>query len=451
MKALILLPFAPFEKEDLERLFVCASKRFKKPNIALYCHKLSFEYYSEKYPEYEIKIMIDSDNTFNYLTKDLFYSQCEEFVHDKNYIIVVANNIDRKIAAQPVIKENLPVYRWFILDGRIVSIATKTDLADDQEINSNIFAKIAKEAKSEFRLLPFGYMARFYEYGYINEFGFRVPKDYQDLKLRDKNHKLICAFGGSACFSMGAYEDEMWTARLENSLNSFSASSGLSSRYTVLNFGMMGQTVLEQIQTYILFAYSLKPDAVLSYDGFNDVVCGMITDSHLKEKFDYNYNFNYEEWAKIVANSEEKLAWKRGVSYVNPKNSPLVIAKSYYNRKKQFEQMSKEAGATFFSVYQPICFSKYANSERELKGYEQLTDVGIKRDVEYIKLLYKKVSEYLKTQDMFNAHLNLHDDFSLYGDESTIFYDMCHTVPYGDSLIAEMLLEFIKSWCLSNG
>lgn len=451
MKVFILLPFAPFEKEDLERLLVCVSKRFKQSSAALYCHKQSLEYYSEKYPEHEIKIMIDSDNTFNYLTKNLFYSQCEEFIGNESFVIVVANNINRKIAAQPVAKEKLPVYRWFVLDGRITSIATEKDPSDDQEINSNIFAKIAKDAKSEFRLLPFGYMCRFSEYGYINEFGFRVPKNYQDLKSRDNNHKLICAFGGSACFSMGAYEDEMWTARLENSLNSFSASNGLSSKYTVLNFGMMGQTVLEQIQTYILFAYSLKPDAVLSYDGFNDIVCGMITDSHLKEKFDYNYNFNYEEWAKILAGSKEKLAWEKGVSYVNPKNSPLIIAKAYYNRKKQFEQMCKEAGAVFFSVYQPTYFSKRANSQREIKGYEQLTDAGVKRDVEYIKLLYKKVSEYLKTQDKFDAHLNLHDDFLSYGDECTIFYDMCHTVSLGDELIAEKLLKFIKSWCLSNG
>lgn len=452
MNVLVLLPFAPFEQVDFERLLVCVRKRFKDSEVILCCHRLSLDYYAANYPDSQFKVMIDNEDTFNYLTRELVQKSCSEYAINGDYVVVVANNREQKISAKPILSEKLPVYRWYRLDGRIWSIYEEIDEDEDPEINTHIFNKMAKKGgRGLFRLLPFGYMHRTTGFGYINEFGFRVPKDYQKLKQRDNNHKLICVFGGSTCFSMGVYEDEMWSARLEYKLNRHSEANGLSSRYTVLNFGMMGHVVLDQIQTYIMFAYELNPDAIISYDGWNDIVCGMTSDEYLKDKFSYNYMYLYEEWSKILANSNERLAWGRGNSFVNPKSYPLTIARSYHTRKKQFEKMANEAGIKFFSVFQPVYISKSAHSDREKEGYNYFTDDGMKRDMEYVRILYTKILKYLEGAAPFECHLDLHSIFYKYGIESTFFMDSAHTMPDGDEAIAENIFDFIRSWCMHNG
>ena len=451
MNALVLLPFAPFELADLERLIECVEKRFKKPNIVLYCHSLSFEYYCRKYPDKQFKIMIDSKNMFNYLTREIVYRNCKEYIDSDNYVVVVANNESLKISAKPLLSEHLPIYRWMIITGLIKAEDASIDVFGDPEADSNIFGRINKTQRTgTITLLPFGYMVRMHEYGYINEFGFRVPKNYRQLKNRDKNHKLICAFGGSCCYSCTVYDDEMWTKVLEERLNNFAEQQGLKTKYTVLNFGMLGNLVLDQLQTYIMFAYELNPDAVISYDGFNDIVAGIRDDAYLMENFNYGYWFHYEYWSKILAASPEKIVWQQQETYVNHKNSPKVVAMSYYNRKKQFEKMVNEAGAEFFSVFQPAYYSKKENSDREKIGYDFQHDAAMANDMPYVKIMHEKINHFMDELPPFKNHLNLYNEFASFGKEVTLFADVAHTTKAGDELISAFIFEQIKKWVLNN-
>ena len=53
------------------------------------------------------------------------------------------------------------------------------------------------------------------------------------------------------------------------------ATSDHGMHFTVLDFGLPGNVVLNEIITYLLHCQDIRPDIVVAHDGFNDLFYGL--------------------------------------------------------------------------------------------------------------------------------------------------------------------------------
>jgi hypothetical protein len=445
---LVLLPYAPFEQEDFDRAFNVLKRTFDYKKLYFYCHKNSFEYYKNKYPQIDVEILIDSDERINKLSKEMIATKYDKANEVKKYRFVIWQNSKLEICATADKNDNIVVYRWWYLDNKIWNIRSNTSIEECPTIKDDIFSRIHSSQKGNFGLLPYGYTHRTIGYGHVNELGYRVPNDYHKYANREDNHKLIVFFGGSACNSMCCRYENMFTNVLEDQLKKMYEDQDV--KFTVLNFGMPGHLVLDQIISYMLYVEEIKPDIVVSYDMLNDFLCGGVNDEKFIKKFKVNYNFIYEEWAKDLYQSKEKLSWDIFGYFDNKDLTPKDIFDVYYYRKKQFEHMVKSNGSIFVSVYQPLVFSKKELSKDEKRKFDYYTPPGLQRYYPYLEVLYNKFDNYIEDKDDFEYTLNLHKEFGIYGSEVEVFADSAHTVDSGDKLIGEHIARFLKKDVLAD-
>jgi len=442
---LILLPPSPFEKEDFNNALMAIEKELKSNKLFLYCNELDEEYYIKNYNYFKISVLIHKNESKNSINEHIISRVYKDTLSYEKYIFVILKNINHEQTVQFNLTTNINIYRWQVLNNRICSIKEEILEEEDPEINSNIFSKIHNKQKSLFGLIPYGFTFRHPGYGYVNELGFRVPKDYHSLKTRDKNHKLICFFGGSCCYSMRVREDETFTFLLEKKLNDYASEHKLKTKYTVLNFGMMGYVLLNELITYILYAEDLNPDIVIGYHLLNDLQCGMSNDNLLLKKFNIAYNHRYEEWSKILHGSNEKLAWSESTTMHNKKNSPKDIIMAYYNREKQFKKIVTNNNSKYISIVQPMFFSKQELSQREQTGYNYYTNKVVHKEYTFIQNMYVKYLDYLKSQNEYEDILDLHTIFNQYDKTHTLFCDSAHTLSKGDYEISQHIFDFLNT------
>ena len=112
--------------------------------------------------------------------------------------------------------------------------------------------------------------------------------------------------------------------------------------------------------------------------------------------------------------------------------------------------MVNEAGAEFFSVFQPAYYSKKENSDREKIGYDFQHDAAMANDMPYVKIMHEKINHFMDELPPFKNHLNLYNEFASFGKEVTLFADVAHTTKAGDELISAFIFEQIKKWVLNN-
>lgn len=296
------------------------------------------------------------------------------------------------------------------------------------------------EKLERFQFFPFGFLYRDEQVGPINEMGFRIPnsKNLKSLKSDDLA-KLICIFGGSAAFSINCFLHETFSARLENYLNEQSEKT----RYRVLNFAQHAHVVLNELQTYLIFAQELEPDLVIAHDGYNDLLYGANSDPFLLQQHAVTYHINMESWADILAGkNESQLATLPEELPI--RTYPSDIADSYIKRKRQFRNCVESTGCKFLSANQPIIIQK-----PNLTQWEQETALPhIKRHpmkethnrMEFLYEMYNNaLTEKEKQQELrFTEMLEQNSDQSL-------FTDFVHTTPVADDLIAQTYAKHILS------
>ncbi len=106
--------------------------------------------------------------------------------------------------------------------GRIVPYKRDWASSELQNMDANIFNQLSPREPWGFYYFPFGYLFRFLGMGPINSFGCRITQSLPDLARRDKNHKVVACFGGSAAWSMFCLHHQMYTELLQQRLNAYS-------------------------------------------------------------------------------------------------------------------------------------------------------------------------------------------------------------------------------------
>ena len=430
MRTLLVLPSAELQQMDAERAIVVSERQYAPLGaVAIAAPPASLAYYRRQFPDRAVQAF------------DVEPSRAE---HDT---FIFAEDYDGQTAPPgphgfPLRRpDSQRVYR-FMNGARLKLVQPATyDERECPHVNAHVFQRLSGR-KHGFVNFPFGPLYSDVEVGPVNEFGFRVPQDYRKHAVRSSSQKLAVVLGGSAAFSYYCRPEEMFAARLEDTLNATLASRGSETRFTVLNFGMHDNVVMQEMLTYMMFVHELKPDFVLAHDGHNDIYYGLQDDPSLLNHFDIIYQRYSEEWSKIlhdtsgVATPELYSISEDGQQL----NFPQNIIRVYLKRKRQFEHMVRSDGGTFIWGVQPIHCSKGTLSARELLKSRQAArgtpiSPALQKFVRCLSYAYGLLSEELAKQPDIQL-VDFNRRFQAYDDRWELLWDTCHTSPAGDELVA---------------
>jgi hypothetical protein len=311
-------------------------------------------------------------------------------------------------------------------------------------LNTHVFNQLSSRSHG-LQNFAFGQLYLDPEVGPIDPFGFRIVGDFRDFAERHPLHKLVALTGGSTAFSCLVMHDEMFATLLEQMLNS----RGGPYRYTVLNFGMHGRVVMEQLLIYLLFIQGLRPDVVISHAGNNDEWWGLQDDRYLLNHHQIIYQRSLEEWSRILHDTQQV---KTAPLYsttpdVQSLNLPQKVIKAYLYRVLQFKRLVESDGAIFIHGHQPLIWSKgalTADEERKRAFEEDLVPIPwLRRMHKRLRMIHPQTSEALARLPGIHV-LDLHRRFAALGAEATHFWDNCHCSPAGEREVARLYFEFIS-------
>ncbi len=341
------------------------------------------------------------------------------------------------------------VYRFDQTDAgfeaRLMPVGRSHNAADYPHLASHVFNRVTEALHNHYYFFPYGYLYRYLGFGPINPFGHRIAKDLAAYRQRPAHHKLIACLGGSSCFSMYCLHDEMFTSRLEARLNAWAQETANGLEFTVLNFGQHGNVVLNQLLTYQLFVYDLKPEVVIAHDGFNDLAYGQISDASLLAGHGIAYQTNLEAWGATLNGNAHALPAEREIDGVRQVQSmPPAVLSAYLKREAQFARTVTSDGGKFIWGLQPFLLSKRQRSAQE-KEFERKAlhsshaFLPCYRNMEH---LYDMTVQSAATSPI-GDFIDLHAAFAEQPATETHFFDFVHLSPLGDELIATRYAEHL--------
>lgn len=437
---LIVLPDRSFEKDFLSATLKHVNHHFGRNGIKYLCVNSM----NQQYENLKTDLLSVSDGTIDLDTIDWAKSAKQ---------IVLMTNIDGKSVTAKWNKSlGTDVYENYVhgyggLRRILYRDSDKPCFKLDNKTNAyHIIASDTNDNLSFFPYLNFSHINSKFGNESSHEYGFRVPDDYQNLKHRDKKTRLIVFTGGSSCFGYGSFVGERFTDLLEKKLNS----DQKDITYHVINFAFEGHQVLNEMITYMLFIMKLKPDMLVSYSGLNDLTMGMLSDNNLQKNYSISTQFYIEQMAARTAGYNKTLPCFSRNGF--PVTSASIVIRSYYERIIQFCTMVENNGCKFYSILQPLVYSKKKMSKREKLLTDMHNSVQKGRSVNAkngtvnpttLKFLYEKFSLYAVKKDLPNF-INLHSLMHRFGADVTLFNDSAHQSLLGEQIIADLLCEHLN-------
>lgn len=413
-------------EETLQRAFGIISKRFGSQAV-IYVPPGSQEVYAPHIPFQTV--IYDRPSVFN----------------RHEYIVFLSSSptnecyLESKISDLP--KENR-VYSYDY-DCTITLRNRDLDEIECPNLNSHAFNRLGSRGpRMGVLYYPFGTFSRVPTVGHIDPWGFRIPFDYSSLSERDSNTTVIAVFGGSAAFSIYAQPEESHPALLENFLNAYCTQHGINHRFIVLNFGVPGYTMMDEIIAYMLHAYRLNPDVIIAHDGFNDLFFGLGNDPAIIVGKRFSYQPQLEEFAQKLHDSQSEPINDRST----PRNLPQNVIAAHLDRKRQFSEIVTARGKKFIWGLQPSIVGRGNRSPFENAVFQNLLNPG-NTDApvfQRLDLMYPRLSRVLETTPGIEI-VDVHRHCERFGDGRNVLWDSCHTTPLGDRLVAEAYFAHLKT------
>lgn len=328
--------------------------------------------------------------------------------------------------------------------GRIFSRKSSVTVDEYSHQEAHVFNRLGwREPGNGFYYYPYGYLFRDTSVGEIDSLGFRIPSDLSFLIDRPKNHKVVAVFGGSAAFSMYSSRSEMFSAVLEKRLMEILDRRQTGEQVTVLNFGMHGNIVINEIMSFILYCNKFKPDVVIAHDGWNDFAYGLISDTHLLEKWNLTYQYNLEVWSQLIHASFDRPVNQPSTPY-EPCNLAFSVLRAYMSRKHQFREIVEGSGSKFIWGLQPTIYDKPNISKmEEERTILSAHGMGVFSKVyPKVKALYDFFTSSMRATPPKNF-VDFPKIFAEFDSSKTHFADHVHTVPFGDTVIADIYKDML--------
>jgi len=342
-----------------------------------------------------------------------------------------------------------PVFRFSFSSrfGRAQLLAVDPRLNHDKEaLAASIFHRLAPDVSDTTLYFPHGYIHRQLGMGPIDAFGHRITRFLEDLCNRDPNLKVVAVFGGSGAWSPECLIDESFCARLESGLGQTADRLGSPLQFVVLNFGGHGNVVIDQVAKFVKFCIDLKPDFVVSHDGYNDLVYGLINDRTLLGRYRMAYQENLEDWSPRLHKGWDPSARRTPQARFMIRNSIEAILRAYITRKRQFETVVSALGGHFVWGLQPFLESKLSLSqgEREYLSRWSTAPEHLQR-IYYPALprLYEALYKRTGLRQIPNL-VDCHTSFRDLSPDVDHFVDHVHCTPEGDRVIAECYRRYFS-------
>ena len=347
-----------------------------------------------------------------------------------------------------------PTKRIYILDHdrwrvRLVLTNGQVDERDYPQLGAHSFNRNGPRGGNEYwTFFPYGYLFREYGLGGpIDEFGFRIDEDLESLRQRNAEHKLVAILGSSAAWSWYTFHEEQFSEVLERRLQAFLDGRQRGERVTVLNFGVGGAVLLQEMITWMLHVERLRPELVISHDGPSDFYYGIMADPALLHR-GICTQYQAEHWGrKLHDRYDVPPRIDLQTVSLEPVNVPRPIVNAYLERKRQLDRWVKASGAHHIAALQPYAKSKQPTDE-EAATFTDPRYVRIDHKIwDLIPRLYAETSKALNEatdMDVFNVH----EYFSRFGVDRTLFQDPSHTTPEGDEVLADAYYDYIveRNW-----
>lgn len=412
MRTIIYLPEQNnFNQTVLNRICDAVHSLWKSTEIIFCCSEERFSFYSSLF---ENKVRTLADETISNSTRVVYYNKEDKIDCD------------------------LYEYSAFLKDfiGGIIPINEKINPDFYKHTDSNIFNK-NMDLYGGYLLMPYHISVRYPCLGNINELGFKIPKDFQKAADRDNKTKLVVILGGSGSFDPFSPYNKDISSKLQQKLNSFG-----SCKYIVFNFSMPSAVITDEIMIYLNYVENLRPDYVISHDGFNEAVNAQINDLSITCKNNLIYNHYFELIAKKIYNYEELLHIEK---VTHPSIDAESAVRSYISRKKQLQKIvckiSKDA--VFINGLQPISYSKKKLSEDEIEYGAEFADKHFSHTFKKVPMIFEMFDKELTSLD--SLYVNFNKIFERYNENDTLFGDPVHIVPDGSKIIAQKYFEIISS------
>lgn len=343
-------------------------------------------------------------------------------------------------------------------DGFVHPLTIKSDgsldapcLAEfDPHLETNVFARLGnRNFRGAAYFFPYNgfYIGHPSAFGPIDSFGFRNPVDTKSLESRQSGHIVIAVFGGSTVWSPCCLQSETFCAQLQDILTSSLQETGDKRSVTVLNLGISGHTVLNEMISYLLFCHKVKPNVVIAHDLFNDIANGIQTDPVLLGQHDMTYMAAMEKWGQQLMGADSVPLTQSATpgEPIRIMSSPQAIARAYLIRKRQFSDLVEQSGAVFVWGTQPAWFAKEA-SENEQQRFSKIRAQSPQLDPMYRALphLYELVLSAVTRSDIAYP-VNLHGEFSTLTTDDDVFVDHAHLNPKGEAIIAKVYAKLLMS------
>lgn len=168
--------------------------------------------------------------------------------------------------------------------------------------------------------------------------------DFMAIRNRPKDIKLVACFGNSAL--------RVEYLPIENTITSY-LQERLGKQFIVLNFGITGYTIYEQMMLYNALVYPLKPEIVLSFFAGTDFRIGYVCDEYLVKKHQILYTpYFYEKTYKSFTMSALPLYCD--MQEINSGISDEDIIESVLIRLEQFRTQVVGGGGRICCLYSAL-------------------------------------------------------------------------------------------------
>lgn len=273
-------------------------------------------------------------------------------------------------------------------------------------------------------------------------FFFMENIDFESLRYRDSNVKLIAIFGPSTVRGAELKQEERLTFHLEETMR-----ASVGGDYIILNLGVGGFGLYEQFLLYSSLLYSLRPEVVVSFF-FGVEICSQFFDNDsLLKNHDIFYNNFFNACQKKLFDSDvplESSLYRN--KCIDVYDRQMLLLDSINIRLKQFKDMVTCNGGVFIPCITPLLHCKKHWTKDEEKGYKE------------IFLEYPKFYGYMREKDaqlieIFknNASVKVYDINTYICDyKESIFCDWIHPTSNGNKIIANYLYKIMQAKQLFN-
>ena len=304
----------------------------------------------------------------------------------------------------------------------------------------------------------------------INKLGFRT----HEFDTKKDDEYVILFNGGSTAFGGGASSNEDTIPyNLEKKLNHIS-----KKKIKVYNLAQLNNFQTQELVTLIFFFNKIKPDLVISLNGWNELTANNImSDKTIKEYEIFNIT-EIEGWKPAGVNNlkkkrfftyayiflEEHLSFFKYLNFLKPKSytkrdrekfefrdfnqSIEAGSELYLKNLKIFNQLAKGFGFKYYAFLQPNITAKNNLSFDEKKFLDsRKKNDPLSFSENWFTLLSNKENLYkgIESKLDYSLNINIVNLYNLFTNtEEEIFTSMVHLNDKGQEILSDIIIENIK-------